>query len=53
MYRYRPFGTFRLDCKVIKDMREKARKIYKNKVWSYDTKEKKIKKLILTLFENN
>ena len=47
---YRAFGTFEPDYKTVRNLEEKAKKIYSNKIWKYETKVRKVKELLLTLF---
>ena len=47
---YRPFGTFRPNYKTVRSLEDKAKKIYSNKTWKYETKVRKVKELLLTLF---
>jgi hypothetical protein len=40
---YRPFGTFIPDYKTVRSLEDKAKKIYSNKTWKYETKVRKVK----------
>jgi hypothetical protein len=48
---YRPFGTFAPDYKTVRNLEEKAKKVYANKRWKYETKNRKAMNLLLELFK--
>ena len=48
---YRAFGTFEPDYKTVRNLEEKATKVYANKRWKYGTKKRKAMNLLLELFK--
>ena len=48
---YRPFGNVKPNYNIVRLIEKKAKKIYANKVWKLETKNRKAKELLLELFK--